>query len=309
MPTNPNDTVITADEMEFTRKFIASECGLILDANKTYLVESRLLEVARKLGLKSPSDVIGQLRNGTNPVLKTAVIDALTTHETFFFRDQSVFDALQAEVLPNVIAANAATKKLRIWSAACSTGQEAYSISLILREHFAALQGWNIQILGTDISDSVVDRARTGSYSQFEINRGVPVRMLVKYFKQAGTQWTLDAATRGLARFQTCNLLGDIRMLGQFDIIFCRNVLIYFDIAAKRTILDQMKTMMPAHGALFLGSAETVFHITEGFTCQRSGKASYYKVDPKAPLKTAPIARPTKLRLRTLALEAQPGKV
>jgi chemotaxis protein methyltransferase CheR len=212
--------------------------------------------------------LVEALRHKLVPVLLDDVVEAMTTNESFFFRDVKPFDTFRDKVLPDLLARRTATKTLRIWCAAASTGQEPYSIAMMLKENAAALAGWKFQITATDISRKALDRARAGVYSQFEVQRGLPVQMLVKYFDKTGDTWQVKPEIRAMVDYRSYNLLHDLRPLGQFDVVFCRNVLIYFDLATKERVLDGISRLMAVDGALFLGGAETVFGISSQFkTC------------------------------------------
>ncbi|MEI6234373.1 MAG: protein-glutamate O-methyltransferase CheR [Planctomycetota bacterium] len=268
---------VSTDDMNFVCKFIQSESGVMLDASKLYLVEARLGEIARRENLLGASEVINRLRLNPTMEYRRDVINAMTTNETSFFRDQSPFESLKTDILPNLITARSNVRKLRIWSAACSTGQEAYSIAILIREYFPKLSSWNIEIVGTDISTFVLNRAKQATFTQLEVNRGLPAMLLVKYFTQSGSDWVLKDDVKKLATFRHFNLLTDLTVLGAFDLIFCRNVLIYFDIEAKRQILTQMRTMLGRESSLFLGGAETVFNVVKGYARIQTGKAVYYR--------------------------------
>jgi chemotaxis protein methyltransferase CheR len=276
----PIDTApkISAADMDFIVQFVFRECGIVLDHSKMYLVESRLSEVSRKTTLSGASGVIQQLRASPSPDLHRQVVDAMTTNETSFFRDEAPFEALKTDIIPQVIAKNGSTRKIRIWSAACSTGQESYSICMLLREHFPTLGTWNIEIIGTDISTQVLDKARAGKFSQLEVNRGLPLKMLVKYFSQSGRDWIIKKELLPKTDFRHFNLLKDLTTLGNFDIVFCRNVMIYFDLNIKKRMLTQIQSMIRPAGCLFLGGAETVYGIVDGYKRVTNGKAVYYQL-------------------------------
>jgi chemotaxis protein methyltransferase CheR len=189
----------------------------------------------------------------------------MTTNESFFFRDSKPFELFQAETLPMLLRTRAQRRSIRIWSAACSTGQEPYSLAMILREEAAKLAGWRIEIVATDLSTEVLEKAKVGLYSQFEVQRGLPIKFLMKHFAQVSEMWQIDASIRAMVKFRELNLLEDLNPLGQFDVIFCRNVLIYFDQLTKRTVLERMAKLMPADGVLYLGGAETVLGVSEQF--------------------------------------------
>ena len=205
-----------------------------------------------------------KIRNGDGR-LATDVTEAMTTNETFFYRDKIPFDHLRDTILPGLIQARAARKSLRIWSAASSTGQEPYSIAMCVKEMAAALAGWRIEIVATDLSQEVLEKSKAGVYSQFEVQRGLPIQHLMKYFTQVGELWQLNADIRAMVQFRQLNLLQDFSHLGTFDVIFCRNVLIYFDQDTKAAIFERMAKVLEADGTMLLGAAESVVGITDAF--------------------------------------------
>jgi chemotaxis protein methyltransferase CheR len=255
---------MTPLDYEFLRKFLKERSGLDLSADKQYLVESRLLPLARKTSLSGIPDLVHKIKNGDGR-LANVVVEAMTTNETFFFRDKIPFDHLRETILPALIQARAARKSLRIWSAASSTGQEPYSIAMCVKEMAAALAGWRVEIVATDLSQEVLEKSRAGVYSQFEVQRGLPIQLLVKHFTQSGDIWQLNADVRAMVQFRQLNLLQDFSHLGTFDVIFCRNVLIYFDQDTKTTIFERMAKGLEADGTLLLGAAESVVGITDAF--------------------------------------------
>ncbi len=269
-------------DFEFLANFLKSSSGLVLGADKMYLVESRLLPITRKRNLPGLTELVQELRLGKDQSLIQDVMEAMTTNESFFYRDKMPFDNLQAEVLPKFLMARQSQRQLRIWSAAASTGQEPYSIAMILKEMAASFQGWRVDIIGTDISKEVLEKARAGMYSQFEVQRGLPIQMLVKYFKQIGEMWQVDAALRAMVQLKEGNLLSSFSGLGAFDIIFCRNVLIYFDQATKKDVLERMAKQMPDDGVLFLGAAETVLGLTNSLVPIKGLRGVYTKASSVA---------------------------
>jgi chemotaxis protein methyltransferase CheR len=254
---------VTPLDYEFLRKLLKERSGLDLSADKQYLVESRLIPLARRTGLPGIPELVARLRSGADP-LTSEVVEAMTTNETFFFRDKIPFDHLKEAVLPALVQARASRRALRIWCAASSTGQEPYSIAMCVKE-FAGLTGWRVEIVATDLSQEVLEKSKAGIYSQFEVQRGLPIQMLVKYFKQTGELWQLNADIRGMVQHQKLNLLQDFSHLGTFDVIFCRNVLIYFDQDTKTGIFDRLAKMLEPDGVLALGAAESVVGITDAF--------------------------------------------
>lgn len=253
---------MTPGEFEFLQKFLKDRSGLVLSADKQYLVESRLQPVAREAKIDSLSEVVSTLQRGANKKLENDVIEAMTTNESFFFRDKTPFDHFNDTMLPALLESRARTRSLKIWCAAASTGQEPYSLGICLKEAQSKMPGWRTRILGTDLSAEVLDKAKAGLYSQFEVQRGLPIQMLLKYFEQKGDLWQINAGLRAMIEWRKFNLLDSFSMLGEFDIIFCRNVLIYFDQPTKTEILERMAKSMPEDGYLVLGAAETVVGLT-----------------------------------------------
>ncbi|MGC2855855.1 CheR family methyltransferase [Novispirillum sp. DQ9] len=252
------------DDFDFLAKLVKDSSGLVLTKDKAYLLESRLMPVARKRGFKGLEDLVAKLRLGDR-TLAEDVTEAMTTNESFFFRDQKPFDQFRQVVLPNLLKTRATKKSFRIWCAAASSGQEPYSLAMILKEEAARLAGWRTEIVGTDISRDILQKARAGLYSQFEVQRGLPIQLLVKYFKKRDDQWEIDPAIRAMVQYKEWNLLQDLRALGTFDVVFCRNVLIYFDQPTKGKVLESMAKQMTEDGVLYLGGAETVLGISDKF--------------------------------------------
>jgi len=255
---------VNPPDYEYLRKVLKDLSGLDLSADKQYLIESRLLPLARKAGMADISDLVQKMKGGSSALINQ-VVEAMTTNETFFFRDKVPFDHLRDTIMPEVLRARAARKSLRIWCAAGSTGQEPYSIAMCLKEMGAALAGWRVEILATDLSQEVLEKSKAGIYSQFEVQRGLPIQLLVKYFKQMGELWQINADIRGMVQHRQLNLLHDFSQLGVFDVIFCRNVLIYFDQDTKSRIFARLAKAIEPDGFLVLGAAETVVGLTEVF--------------------------------------------
>jgi chemotaxis protein methyltransferase CheR len=253
---------MTQADFDFLRTLLHLRSGLSLSLEKRYLVESRLGILCRKRGLADLGALVQRLRLDGDAELEGAVVEAMTTNETLFFRDRTPFDLFRDVILPERLAANAAQRTLRILCAAVSTGQEAYSLAMILDEMAGRLAGWKIEIIGTDISPEVLARARTGLYTQFEIQRGLPIQLLLKYFRQEGDKWRLSERIRDMVELRPHNLLEPNGHLGQFDVIFCRNVLIYFDVPTKAKVMGALAQRLVPDGAFLLGAAETVIGIT-----------------------------------------------
>jgi chemotaxis protein methyltransferase CheR len=255
---------VTPLDYEFLRKFLKERSGLDLSPDKQYLVESRLIPLARRAGLPGIAEIVQKIKSGSEPLISD-VVEAMTTNETFFFRDKIPFENLRETILPMMLQARASRRVLRIWCAASSTGQEPYSIAMCLKEKGSALAGWRIEILATDLSQGVLEKSKAGIFSQFEVQRGLPIQMLVKHFTQVGELWQLNADIRAMVQHRQLNLLQDFSHLGTFDVIFCRNVLIYFDQDAKAGIFDRLARVIEPDGVLTLGAAESVVGISDAF--------------------------------------------
>ena len=252
-------------EYDYLRQFLKSRSGLVLSNEKQYLIESRLLPVARKAGLQSIAALVAKLKEPRETVLAEAVVEAMTTNESFFYRDKTPFEHFTQVMMPELLKSRASQKKIRIWCAAASTGQEPYTLAMCLKEMEAKVAGWRIEILGTDISNEVLERAKSGTYTQFEVQRGLPIQLLLKYFTQQGESWTIAPQLRSMVQWKKFNLLDSFASFGQFDIVFCRNVLIYFDQTTKVDILGRISKIMAPDGYLVLGAAETVVGLTDAF--------------------------------------------
>ncbi|WP_425907956.1 CheR family methyltransferase [Nitrobacter sp. TKz-YC02] len=255
---------MTPLDFEYLRKLLKERSGLDLAADKQYLVESRLTPLARKAGFSGIGDLVQKMKNGA-AALTVDVVEAMTTNETFFFRDKTPFDHLRETVIPALLEARAARRNLRIWCAAGSTGQEPYSIAMCLKECGPVLTGWRTEIIATDLSNEVLEKSRAGLYSQFEVQRGLPIQLLIKYFKQVGELWQINPDIRAMVQHRQLNLLQDFSHLGTFDVIFCRNVLIYFNQETKIGVFTRLAKQMEADGFLALGAAETVVGLTDAF--------------------------------------------
>ena len=256
---------MTPLDYDYVRKALKDRSGLILSADKQYLVESRLLPVARRAGLASLGELVQALRSSTADRLMTEVVEAMMTNESFFFRDKIPFEHFRATIMPALLATRANTRRIRIWCAAAATGQEPYSLAMCLKEMGNALAGWRIDILATDLSNEVLEKAKSGLYSQFEVQRGLPIQLLVKHFEQIGEMWRIAPAIRAMVDFRALNLMSDFSHLGMFDVVLCRNVLIYFDQETKIGVLERIARMTESDGYLVLGAAETVVGLTERF--------------------------------------------
>jgi chemotaxis protein methyltransferase CheR len=255
---------VTPVDYDFLRKLLRDRSGLVLSADKQYLVESRLLPVARRAGMPGLTELVQELRRGAKAEpLIVNVVEAMMTNESFFFRDKIPFEQFRNGIMPELIAARTASKRIRIWCAAASTGQEPYSLAMCLKEMSSTIAGWRIEIIATDLSSDVLEKARAGIYSQFEVQRGLPIQLLVKYFSQIGDTWQIAPDIRAMVHFRPLNLLADFSHLGTFDVVFCRNVLIYFDQETKTGVLERIARIIDRAGYLALGAAETVVGLTE----------------------------------------------
>jgi chemotaxis protein methyltransferase CheR len=272
---------VTPPDYEYLRKLLKDQSGLDLSSDKQYLIESRLLPLARKCSLSGIPDLVQKMKGGSASIV-TQVVEAMTTNETFFFRDKIPFDHFREMIVPEILKARAGRKSVRIWCAAGSTGQEPYSLAMCLKEMGAALAGWRIEIIATDLSQEVLEKSRAGIYSQFEVQRGLPIQLLVKHFKQIGEFWQINPEIRAMVQHRQLNLLHDFSQLGTFDVIFCRNVLIYFDQDTKINIFKRLHRATEADGFLVLGAAETVVGLTENFKPCPEHRGLYRPNDSRA---------------------------
>lgn len=263
------------EDFDYLSKFLKERSGLMLTMDKVYLLESRLTPISRKYGHDSLDDFIKKFRLSRDESLMVEVVEAMTTNESFFFRDNTPFELFKSEVLPVMEKNRATNRKMRIWCAAASTGQEPYSLAMILKEQWHKWGSWNIEIVGTDICSKVLTKARMGHYSQFEVQRGLPIQMLIKYFDQDGDVWKIKDEIRNMVTYKPFNLLQNFGAMGTFDVIFCRNVLIYFDQPTKSDVLTRMRRVVADDGTLFLGAAETVLGITDKFQPVKGQRGLY----------------------------------
>jgi chemotaxis protein methyltransferase CheR len=257
---------VTPQDFDYLRQHLRQRSGLVLSAEKQYLAESRLLPVARKHGLASLGELVERLKAATFAApIGVEVVEAMTTNESFFFRDKIPFEHFRDTIMPALMAARAREKRIRIWCTACATGQEPYSLAMGLKTIGSSLAGWKVEIVATDISHEVLAKAKAGIYNQFEVQRGLPIQSLVKFFVQVGEAWQIAPEMRGMVQFRQLNLLNDFSSLGTFDVVFCRNVLIYFDQDTKVDVFNRLARQMPPDGFLILGAAETVVGLTGAF--------------------------------------------
>jgi chemotaxis protein methyltransferase CheR len=272
---------VTPPDYEYLRKLLKDQSGLDLSTDKQYLIESRLLPLSRECGLSGISDLVQTMKGGSASVI-AEVVEAMTTNETFFFRDKVPFDHFRDTIMPEILEGRASRKSVRIWCAASSTGQEPYSLAMCLKEMGPRLAGWRIEIVATDLSQEVLEKSRAGIYSQFEVQRGLPIQMLVKHFRQTGEFWQVNAEIRAMVQHRQLNLLHDFSQLGIFDVVFCRNVLIYFDQDTKINIFNRLARTTEPDGFLVLGAAETVVGLTEAFKPYPERRGLYRPHDPLA---------------------------
>jgi chemotaxis protein methyltransferase CheR len=256
---------ITSAEYDYVRDLVRDQSALTLELGKEYLLESRLDPLARTEGFPSYEHLVRRLRSGPVTDLHRKVVEAMTNNETTFFRGPRVFEMLAHSIIPALVAARSAERSLNIWCAGCSTGQEPYSVAMLLHEHQPSLSGWNIRIIGSDISRDVLARARAGRYNQTEINRGLPASKLVKYFSQDGPAWELAPEIRQMVEFREINLIHSWENLPAVHLMLMRNVLIYFDVPAKKAILRKAGQLLDPRGYLLLGGAETTTNLDDSF--------------------------------------------
>jgi len=269
---------LSTPEFDYIRKLVLDQSAIVLEEDKGYLVESRLSPLARREGLTSLSVLVEKLRREPFNPLHRSAVEAMTTNETSFFRDFHPFEALRKSVLPELISKRDQSRELNIWCAACSAGQEPYTVAMVLREYFPGLANWNVRILATDLSLAVLARAREGRYSQLEVNRGLPAAFLVKYFQKQGCEWQLRDDIRGMVDFQVLNLATAWPPLPSMDLVMMRNVLIYFGIDTKKEIMGRVRRILRSDGYFFLGAAETTFNLDDSFERIQLERATCYRI-------------------------------
>lgn len=270
--------MVNEHDFSYIRKLVYENSAIVLEPGKEYLVDSRINPLAKARGFASLSEFVKKLQQTPYGPLHYDVIEAMTTNETSFFRDAHPFDAMKTQVLPEMSKVLAGKRRLNLWSAACSSGQEPYSLAMLLHEYFTAQPGWSVSITASDISEEMLNYSKKGHYTQLEINRGLPVTMMVKYFENQGPVWKARDNIRNMLNFRRLNLSEPWPMMPKMDIIFLRNVLIYFDQETKKKILKQVRQQLNPHGYLFLGSAETTFNLDDTFERKIIGRAVCYQL-------------------------------
>ncbi len=281
---------MTPADYDFIRKVLRERSGYMLSPDKHYLIDSRLTPVAKREGCANLGELVVKMRLPGAEALLARVTETMTINESFFFRDKIPFDRFKDTILPSLMEARHATRRLRIWCSACSTGQEPYSLAMVLKSMSEKLMGWQIDIVATDISREVLDRARAGIYSQFEVQRGLPIQMLMQYFQQVGEQWRVSEEIRRMVQFRHLNLLERFTILGTFDVVFCRNVLIYFDQPTKVNVLERVSHQLAPEGFLVLGAAETVVGLSDCFKPHADKRGLYVRAGNATPRPVFPTA-------------------
>ena len=280
--------MLAEPDFDYIRDLVRDRAAIVLEPGKEYLAVTRLDPVVRRAGLGSLSELVATLRQDDDPALSEQVIDALTTNETTFFRDLHPFESLRKHILPALIERKRLSRSLFIWSAGCSSGQEPYSVAMLIREDFPQLAEWQVSILGTDISVAMLERARAGRYGQIEVNRGLPAHLLVKYFRRAGVGWEIDGSIRAMVRFRQQNLVDPWPSMPPMDLVLMRNVMIYFDVAAKREILSRVGEVLAPHGYLLLGTSETTLHLDDSFRRHAVDPTGWYQRKQATPVGARP---------------------
>jgi chemotaxis protein methyltransferase CheR len=277
MNETPNGALAAAD-FNWVRALLRDQAAIVLEDGKQYLVEARLSPLARREGCASVGELIARVRGARIDLVHRRIVEAMTINETSFFRDWRPFEALRKTVLPELLRARATSRQLRFWSAACSSGQEPFSLAILLREHFPQLTSWSVKVIATDLSTEMIERARSGRFPQVEVNRGVPAPLLLKYFVQHGIEWTVRDDVRRMVEFMPANLAGDWPALPPMDVVLLRNVLIYFDCETKKRILARVREVLKPGGLLFLGAAETTLSLDPAYERIAVDGTSAYRV-------------------------------
>ena len=269
---------MTEQDFDVIRRLLLERSAIVLEAGKEYLVETRLAPIVRQLNLNSIGELIAQLRIQPTNGLYRQIVEAMVTTESSFFRDRHPFEDLRKVVIPDLMTRRRDQRRLHIWCAACSTGQEPYSIALLIREHFPECAGWRISLLASDLSRQVLEKAREGRYNQIEVNRGLPAALMVKYFEQHGTDWQLKPAIRSMVDFQEINLAQAWPILPRMDLVLIRNVMIYFDVETKKAILGRLARVLSPDGYLLLGGAETTFNLDDSYRRVEPLRSGFYQL-------------------------------
>ena len=268
---------LTATSFDWVRQLVHRESAIVLAPGKEYLVEARLLPIARSMGLPDVGQLVDSVRTRPSPESTRRIVEALTTNETSWFRDGDPFTALTSTVLPSLLAARGPAERLQIWSAACSSGQEPYTIAMLLEDALPNAAS-RVAVTATDLSREMVERTRAGKFSQLEVNRGLPAAMLVRHFARAGTEWQVSPSLRRMVTASECNLAAPLSRMGPFDVVYLRNVLIYFDLPTKQAILRRVRALMRPDGWLFLGAAETTLGVDDSWERVVIGRSSAYRL-------------------------------
>jgi chemotaxis protein methyltransferase CheR len=259
-------TTLEREEFHFIREFVYRAASIVIDEDKHYLVEHRLAPLIEKEGMRSFRHLVSELQQPTSGPLRSRVVDAMTTNETSFFRDARPFEVLRKFILPQMIERRRTTRELRLFFGGCSSGQEPYSVAMMLRQHFPELMDWDVRLTAVDLSTEMIRKARAGVYTQFEVNRGLPARLLIQFFEKNGIHWKISDSIRSMVEFRTANLSQPLAMNSCIDVFFLRNILIYFDQVERAKILEQARESLRPDGCLMLGAAETTVFSNTGFT-------------------------------------------
>lgn len=292
---------LTPDDVSRVCRLVDEVAGIQWDASKTYLIENRLGTLLKEFQCADTGELVARIRSGKEPTLKARFVDAVTTRETLFFRDESTFEALRHKALPEIIDAKERTpfsRRLRLWSAACSSGQEPYSLAMLLRELIDDIDSWDVQILATDLSPAALATASCGVYSDFDLSRGLPPVLRDKYFRKTPEGWKISESVRKLVRFETCNLLEPFRNPGPFDVIFCRNVAIYFSLPVKRELFERLSQTLCRGGAIFIGASESLLGFGERWTPRAHCRGVFYQPNQHGNASENPATLPPVRTLR-----------
>lgn len=277
------ELLISAADYAFLAQLLRDQCAIILEPGKEYLLRNRLTPILQRHQLADLKQLVERLRGPNAAGLKREIVEAMVTTETSFFRDVRPFETLRKTVIPELIERRRADRRLRIWCAASSSGQEPYSLALLLREYFPELDSWNVTLMATDISEEMLKRCRAGRYSQLEVNRGLPTPLLLKWFRQDGGHWQIDERLRSAVAFSPLNLAGSWPPMGTWDIVLIRNVMIYFELDVKRSILGRIARMLAKDGFLILGGTETTLNLDDSFRAVEALKSGFYQLKSEKP--------------------------